>query len=103
MARYDWGDELARIACPTMVVVPGAEPIGSTANYEPFRRRVRDVGMRVYEGAPHNVCDAFLEAFANSLILASTSSRRASWLAVTESARCRMSCSMIVRGSRRHS
>ena len=59
MARYDWSDELGRIACPTLVVVPGAEPIGSTANYEPFRRNVRDVEMRVYEGAPHNICDAF--------------------------------------------
>jgi hypothetical protein len=50
------------------VVVPGAEPIGSTANYEPFRRRVRDVGMRVYEGAPHNVCDAFLERCAGDVL-----------------------------------
>jgi len=61
MARYDWSDELGRIGCPTMVVVPGAEPIGSTANYEPFRRNVRDVEMRVYEGAPQNICDAFPE------------------------------------------
>jgi pimeloyl-ACP methyl ester carboxylesterase len=59
MARYDWSDQLGRIACPTLVVVPGAEPIGSTANYEPFRRHLTDVEMRVYEGAPHNICDAF--------------------------------------------
>ena len=59
MASYDWSEELDRIRCPTLVVVPGAEPIGSTANYEPFRRLVRDVEMRVYEGAPHNICDAF--------------------------------------------
>jgi len=59
MASYDWSGELARIGCPTLVVVPGAEPIGSTANYEPFRRLVRDVEMRVYDGAPHNICDAF--------------------------------------------
>jgi 3-oxoadipate enol-lactonase len=59
MASYDWSDELGRIACPTLVVVPGAEPIGSTANYEPFRRLVPDVEMRIYEGAPHNICDAF--------------------------------------------
>jgi 3-oxoadipate enol-lactonase len=58
MARYDWSDEVGRIRCPTLVVVPGAEPIGSTANYEPFRR-LPDVEMRVYEGAPHNICDAF--------------------------------------------
>jgi 3-oxoadipate enol-lactonase len=59
MARYDWSDQLGRITCPTLVVIPGAEPIGSTANYEPFRRHIKDVKMRVYEGAPHNICDAF--------------------------------------------
>jgi 3-oxoadipate enol-lactonase len=59
MASYDWSDRLHRIRCPTLVVVPGAEPIGSTANYEPFRRLVPDVEMRVYDGAPHNICDAF--------------------------------------------
>jgi pimeloyl-ACP methyl ester carboxylesterase len=64
MTRYDWSEELGRIRCPTLVVVPGAEPIGSTANYEPFRRLVPDVEMRVYEGAPHNICDAFPERCA---------------------------------------
>src|SRR5499433_3149479 len=34
MASYDWSDQLGRIGCPTLVVVPGAEPIGSTGNYE---------------------------------------------------------------------
>jgi 3-oxoadipate enol-lactonase len=33
MARYDWSDQLGHITCPTLVVVPGAEPIGSTSNY----------------------------------------------------------------------
>jgi pimeloyl-ACP methyl ester carboxylesterase len=59
MAGYDWSDEVGRIRCPTLVVVPGAEPIGSTDNYEPFRRLVPDVEIRVYEGAPHNICDAY--------------------------------------------
>ena len=59
MASCDWSDQLHRIHCPTLVVVPGAEPIGSTANYEPFGHLVKDVDMRVYEGAPHNICDAF--------------------------------------------
>ena len=67
MARHDWSDELDRIGCPTLVVVPGAEPIGSTANYEPFRR-LRDVEMRVYEGAPHNICDAFPERCAADVL-----------------------------------
>jgi 3-oxoadipate enol-lactonase len=68
MASYDWSDQLHRIQCPTLVVVPGAEPIGSTANYEPFRRHVRDVEMRVYEGAPHNICDAFPDRCAGDVL-----------------------------------
>ena len=68
MARYDWSDQLGRITCPTLVVVPGAEPIGSTANYEPFRRHVRDVEMQVYDGAPHNICDAFPDRCAGDVL-----------------------------------
>ena len=68
MASYDWSDQLGRIQCPTLVVVPGAEPIGSTANYEPFRRLVQDVEMRVYDGAPHNICDAFPDRCAGDVL-----------------------------------
>jgi 3-oxoadipate enol-lactonase len=57
MAAYDWSDEVGRIAVPTLVVVPGAETVGSVANYEAFRR-LPDVEFRVYEGLPHNICDA---------------------------------------------
>ncbi|MBV8738039.1 MAG: alpha/beta fold hydrolase [Alphaproteobacteria bacterium] len=68
MASYDWSDEVGRIRCPTLVVVPGAEPIGSTANYEPFRHLVPDVEMRVYDGAPHNICDAFPDCCARDVL-----------------------------------
>ncbi len=68
MASYDWSEELDRIRCPTLVVVPGAEPIGSAANYEPFRRLVPDVEMRVFEGAPHNICDAFPDRCAEEVL-----------------------------------
>jgi 3-oxoadipate enol-lactonase len=68
MARYDWSDQLGRITCPTLVVVPGAEPIGSPANYEPFRRNMKDVEMRVYDGAPHNICDAFPDRCAGDVL-----------------------------------
>lgn len=57
MAGYDWSGEVERIECPTLVVVPGAETVGSLANYEPFRR-LRDVEFRTYDGLPHNICDA---------------------------------------------
>jgi 3-oxoadipate enol-lactonase len=57
MASYDWSGEVDRISCPTLVVIPGAETVGSIANYDPFRR-LRDVEFKTYEGLPHNICDA---------------------------------------------
>jgi 3-oxoadipate enol-lactonase len=57
MASYDWSGEIERIRCPTLVVIPGAETVGSIANYAPFER-LRDVERRVYDGLPHNICDA---------------------------------------------
>ena len=57
MASFDWSGEVARIACPTLVVIPGAETVGAVANYQPFRL-LPDVEFRVYEGLPHNICDA---------------------------------------------
>ena len=38
MASYDWSGEVEKIGCPTLVVIPGAETVGSVANYDPFRR-----------------------------------------------------------------
>lgn len=57
MASYDWSEQVHNIRCPTLVVIPGAETVGSLANYEPFRR-LADVEFRVYDGLPHNICDA---------------------------------------------
>ncbi|MBV9553397.1 MAG: alpha/beta hydrolase [Alphaproteobacteria bacterium] len=57
MAGYDWSREVERIGCPTLVVIPGAETVGSLANYDPFRR-LCDVEFKTYDGMPHNICDA---------------------------------------------
>jgi 3-oxoadipate enol-lactonase len=57
MASYDWSGEVQRIQCPTLVVIPGAETVGSLANYDPFRR-LGDVEFKTYDGLPHNICDA---------------------------------------------
>jgi 3-oxoadipate enol-lactonase len=57
MASYDWSGEVEGIRVPTLVVIPGGETVGSVANYEPFRR-LDDVEFRVYDGLPHNICDA---------------------------------------------
>ena len=66
MASYDWSGEVERIACPTLVVIPGAETVGSLANYEPFRR-LKDVEFTTYEGLPHNICDAVPDRCAADL------------------------------------
>jgi len=66
MASYDWSGEVDRIRCPTMVVIPGAETVGSLANYDPFRR-LEDVEFRVYDGLPHNICDAVPDRCAADL------------------------------------
>ena len=67
MASYDWSGEVSRIECPTMVVIPGAETVGTVANYEPFRQ-LRDVEFRTYDGLPHNICDAVPERCAADVL-----------------------------------
>jgi 3-oxoadipate enol-lactonase len=67
MASYDWSGEVQRIQCPTLVVIPGAETVGSIANYAPFER-LRDVERRVYDGLPHNICDAVPDRCAADLL-----------------------------------
>src|SRR6185437_5617503 len=57
MAGYDWSGQVQQITCPTLVVIPGAETVGTLANYDPFRR-LADVEFRIYQGLPHNICDA---------------------------------------------
>lgn len=57
MTTLDWYDELGRITCPTLIVYPGAESVGSTDNYDLMRKAIPDVAVRVYEGLPHNICD----------------------------------------------
>jgi 3-oxoadipate enol-lactonase len=66
MASYDWSGEIERIRCPTMVVIPGAETVGSLANYDPFRR-LENVEFKVYDGLPHNICDAVPDRCAADL------------------------------------
>ncbi|HWB50561.1 MAG TPA: alpha/beta hydrolase [Stellaceae bacterium] len=66
MASYDWSGEVDRIACPALVVIPGAETVGSLDNYEPFRR-LKDVAFKVYDGLPHNICDAVPDRCAADL------------------------------------
>ena len=66
MASYDWSGEVERIGCPTLIVIPGGETVGSISNYEPFRK-LRDVEIAIYEGLPHNICDAVPDRCARNV------------------------------------
>lgn len=64
LARYigywtdtDFMDAVDRIACPTLIVKPGAEPIGQPSLYGEMKRRIRRSELITYEGAPHNIYD----------------------------------------------
>ena len=68
MASLDWADRLHEIRCPTLVVYPGAETVGSTRNYDVMRERIPDVETLAYEGLPHNICDAVPERCADDVL-----------------------------------
>jgi 3-oxoadipate enol-lactonase len=57
MAEQDWSDELGKIRCPSLVVIPGLGKIGDNAAYEPMRQKIADVTMKIYADTPHNVWD----------------------------------------------
>jgi 3-oxoadipate enol-lactonase len=61
MSTRAWGPDLARIACPTLVIYPGDEPVGGVDGYEPCRQHVKGVEMREYAHMPHNVADMLPE------------------------------------------
>jgi 3-oxoadipate enol-lactonase len=58
MASLDWSDQLGKIKCPTLIVIPGAETVGSIKNYDAMVERIANSQAIHYEGMPHNICDA---------------------------------------------
>lgn len=57
MAAQEWADQVHRIQCPTLVVVPGAGRIGAASVYQPLKERVPRSEMLVYEGERHSICE----------------------------------------------
>ncbi len=58
MTTLDWRDRLGEIRCPTLIVMPGAETVGGTDNYDVMRETIPDMEFLSYDGMPHNICDA---------------------------------------------
>lgn len=57
MAQQEWGDQLHRIKCPTLVVIPGAGRIGGMDAYQPMRENLPRGEILVYEGERHSICE----------------------------------------------
>jgi hypothetical protein len=64
----DWSDGLGEIRCPTLVVVPGHETVGSTKHYDVTRERIPDAQLIYYEGMPHNICNAMPDRGVDDVI-----------------------------------
>lgn len=67
MASVDLRDRLAEIHCPTLVVVPGSDPISPMSYYQVFRERIPNVEFVVYDKLPHNITDAVPDRCAEEL------------------------------------
>ncbi len=68
MTTLWWMDELPRIQCPTLLVVPGAETVGHAENYDRMRERIPDCELVSYPGLPHNICDIVPERCAADVL-----------------------------------
>jgi 3-oxoadipate enol-lactonase len=68
MTMLWWMDELHRIQCPTLLVVPGAETVGHASNYVTMQERMRDAELISYPGLPHNICDIVPERCAADVL-----------------------------------
>ena len=67
MASIDLSPELPKIKCPTLVVVPGGDPIHGVDEYRVLERLIPDCEFIVYEGMPHNITDAVPDRCAQEL------------------------------------
>ena len=67
MASMDLSPELPKIRCPTLVVVPGGDPIHGVEEYRVLERLIPNCEFIVYEGMPHNITDAVPDRCAQEL------------------------------------
>ena len=68
VAVVDLTTDLHKIRCPTLIVVPGADPIHRLDEYQLLRREIRQCEFVVYENLPHNITDAVPDRCAQELL-----------------------------------
>jgi pimeloyl-ACP methyl ester carboxylesterase len=66
MAGLDLAAHVQDIHCPTLVVVPGADTVGTRTGYE-LLRAIPGVEYVVYEGLAHNITNGAPERCAKEL------------------------------------
>nr|WP_255599482.1 alpha/beta hydrolase [Afifella sp. IM 167] len=67
MDQQDWSDEVSKIRCPTLLVIPGLGKIGDYSRFDVMREQIDDITIKTYEGMPHNVWDAVPERCADDV------------------------------------
>ena len=50
-------DDVAKTRCPTLIVEPGAHPIGTGSAFAEMEKRIRNAERIVYENGRHNLYD----------------------------------------------
>src|SRR5262249_47426874 len=55
MTTLDWSDRLHEIKCPTLIVYPGAETVGSARAYDAMAARMPGAEMIPYDGMRHTI------------------------------------------------
>jgi 3-oxoadipate enol-lactonase len=68
MTTLDWTDQLHRIKCPTLLVIPGEDTERKVRNYDASLRLIPDIRSIRYEGRRHNVCDAVPDRCARDVL-----------------------------------
>jgi pimeloyl-ACP methyl ester carboxylesterase len=68
MSDHEWSDELHLIRCPTLVVIPGGGRISPLDAYAAMGERIPDVDVRIYDDAPHTICDVMPERCIDDLL-----------------------------------
>ena len=67
-ATQEWSGELHRIKCPTLVILPGGETVGSAHSYDSMRDTIPDVRMIEYPHMPHNIADMMADRCVADII-----------------------------------
>lgn len=68
MCTHDFMDSVSRIACPTLIVASGHEPIGSSGAYRTMTERIRGSELVFVDTTGHNICDAYPDRCMDELL-----------------------------------